>query len=307
MIKQLMISNPQSSIPHPREVTAIIVTYESAGVIARCLESLQAQHVGAIVVDNASTDESAAIAKAHGATLLLNDKNIGFGRAMNQGVRAATTPYCLLINPDATVEEGCIATLLNAAKSHWEAVILAPEIREPDGRIFFHEHSLLNTSLRKEKVGGGACSEESSPPNPPPAGEGMRAVGFVSGACMLIRRDWFLNAGGFDEHIFLFYEDDDLCRRAHDSGKQVLYVPEAKMLHLRGKSVAPSAAHAYSVRYHLAFSRMYISKKYGLKTHAAKLMALSAAKLIFAVCICNKRKIIRHWAYLRGLIAGNKK
>lgn len=291
-------------MPIAISVTAIVVTYESAVVLARCLESLAGEGVKAIVVDNASSDESIHIAREAGAEVIVNTENLGFGCAMNKGVRAAVTEYCLLINPDATVEKNCISTLLAAAHANPNAAIIAPEIREPDGRVFFHETSLLSSSPRRGEARRGALRAESSLlrplPNPPPQGEGIKEVSFVSGACMLIRREWFLNIGGFDEKIFLFYEDDDLCRRAIDAGRDILYVPEAKILHLRGKSVAPSLRHIYTVRYHQAYSRAYVCRKYGIPHPAFRLLLISCLKSMVAIMCMNKKKIARQWGSVRG-------
>jgi GT2 family glycosyltransferase len=272
-------------------LAAIIVSYESAGVLAGCLQSLAAQGVRAVVVDNASSDASAAIAKAQGAKVIVNAQNEGFGRAMNIGVRAATADYCLLINPDTTLDDGCIQVLMDAASQNPDAGILAPRIVEPDGRVFFQPRSLLANFL----------------PNPDAVQnlpEGNCCAPFVSGACMLVRREVFLQMGGFDPNIFLFYEDDDLCRRMSDAGKSIIYVHGAIIRHLRGKSVAPSLKHTYTVRYHLAFSRAYISRKYGLRHLGFWLLLVSFGKLLVALCACNKNKIARQWGSLRGNLAG---
>jgi N-acetylglucosaminyl-diphospho-decaprenol L-rhamnosyltransferase len=93
-------------------VTAIVVAHDSASVLPACLTALAREGVAAIVVDNASTDGSADVAARHGARIIAQARNEGFGRAMNAGVAAAATEFCLLTNPDLTYEPGAVAEAL---------------------------------------------------------------------------------------------------------------------------------------------------------------------------------------------------
>ena len=80
----------------------------------------------------------------------------------------------------------------------------------------------------------------------------------------MMRRAVFLDLGGFDENIFLFYEDDDLCRRVADRGRALIHVHGAEALHGRGRSSAPEPGRVFRSRWHQAWSRAYVSRKYGL-------------------------------------------
>jgi N-acetylglucosaminyl-diphospho-decaprenol L-rhamnosyltransferase len=88
------------------EVAIVIVTFNSAGEIGTCLESALATGAEVVVVDNASTDNSAQEITARGARLISNLTNIGFAAAVNQGVRATSAPFVLLLNADAVIERG---------------------------------------------------------------------------------------------------------------------------------------------------------------------------------------------------------
>jgi GT2 family glycosyltransferase len=94
--------------------------------------------------------------------------------------------------------------------------------------------------------------------------EGDACLPFLSGACLLIRRELFIALGGFDPAIFLFYEDDDLCRRMRDAGHALVHVHGAEARHGRGRSTAPSPRRRFKARWHLAWSEHYIARKYGL-------------------------------------------
>lgn len=232
-------------------ITAIVVSYDSAEVLPACLDALAGESVPAIVVDNASGDDSRAIAAKRGARVIANARNEGYGRANNLGVAAADTPYVLIVNPDLELKPGAAAALLEAAERYPDAGMLAPRIVEPSGRVFLQPRSLLspghlNCSGTMAVPGGDAC------------------LPFLSGACLLVRRELFLALGGFDPAIFLFYEDDDLCRRMRDAGHALVHVHGAEARHGRGKSSAPSPQRRFKARWHLAWSERYIARKYGL-------------------------------------------
>lgn len=232
-------------------ITAIVVSYDSAEVLPACLDALAGESVPAIVVDNASGDDSRAIAAKRGARVIANARNEGYGRANNLGVAAADTPYVLIVNPDLELKPGAAAALLEAAERYPDAGMLAPRIVEPSGRVFLQPRSLLspghlNRSGTMAVPGGDAC------------------LPFLSGACLLVRRELFLALGGFDPAIFLFYEDDDLCRRMRDAGHALVHVHGAEARHGRGKSSAPSPQRRFKARWHLAWSERYIARKYGL-------------------------------------------
>ncbi len=176
-------------------VTAILVTHDSAAVIGAALASLP-PGVPAIVVDNASRDDSAAIAEAAGARVIRSAENLGFGLANNRGIAAADTPYVLFLNPDATLAEGCLESLLAVAERRPEAALLVPTILKANGRASRNGFAHLRSRLR-----------------PLPGDGEARAIAFASGAVVLARREAMAAIGGFDPAIFLYFEDDDLSRR----------------------------------------------------------------------------------------------
>ncbi len=249
-------------------VTAVVVIHDSAHVVPDCLAALAREGVPALVVDNASSDAGPGLAAAGGAAVIRNARNEGFGRAMNIGVAAATTPWCLLTNPDLVYEPGAVARLIEAAERWPDAGLLAPRIVEPDGRVFFQSDSLLAPAPRH------------SPRQPLP--EGDCCAGFLSGASLLVRRDLFLSMGGFDQAIFLFYEDDDLCRRMREAGRALVHVHDAVARHGRGQSTAPKKGNAFRARWHLAWSKAYVSRKWGLPDPARATLLQNAPKALGA-------------------------
>lgn len=279
-------------------LVAVVVAHDSAEALPACLAALAAEHVPAIVVDNASRDRSAEVAEGLGAQVIRNARNEGYGRANTIGVRAALrAARVLILNPDVTLRPGAADALLAAAERWPEAGLFAPRIVEPDGRFFYQPRSLLapylaNPRGRRDPPSGDACAP------------------FLSGACLMVERDLFLSLGGFDEKIFLFYEDDDLCRRIADAGRALVHVHGAEVLHGRGRSSAPERGRAFRNRWHQAWSRAYVARKYGLAEPVLPGLAANALKAALSALILRRAGIERYggsaagaWAALRGRTA----
>lgn len=272
------------------DVTAVVVAFESAGVLPDCLRALSAQGARVIVVDNASGDGSAAIAEALGARVLRRSRNEGYGRANNLGVQSASTDWVLVCNPDIVLADDALNSLARAAERYPDAGLLAPRIMEADGRFFFQPRSLLSPYLHN--ASGGLSLPE-----------GDVCAPFLSGACFMIRRELFLAIGGFDENIFLFYEDDDLCRRIADAGAALVHVHDAVARHGRGKSSAPARGRTFKVRWHQAWSRAYVARKWGLSSQAAGTLLVNAFKASLAALILNRRLVERYAGSAGGALA----
>jgi N-acetylglucosaminyl-diphospho-decaprenol L-rhamnosyltransferase len=246
-------------------IIAIAVVHDSAAVLPSCLAALAREGVEVIVVDNASTDGSAAIAQRAGARVIRNASNQGYGRAMNIGMRAAGEATCLLLNPDLVLAPGSVEALMQARLRYPRAGMLAPRLVEPDGRLFFQPRSMLSFYLRNEA--GVPCLPE-----------GDCCAPFLSGACLLVDRDLVLSLGGFDEEIFLFYEDDDLCRRVTEAGRSLVHVHEAVATHARGASSEKRPGSVFRSRWHMAWSAGYVARKYGLPDPSWRILIVNALK-----------------------------
>lgn len=273
------------------DLVAIVVAHDSADALPACLAALAREGVPAIVVDNASRDGSVAVAEAAGARVVRNARNEGYGRANNIGVRAAEgAAHVLIINPDVELKAGAASALLAAARDWPDAGLLAPRIVEPDGRFFYQPRSLLapyltNPQGRRDLPEGDACAP------------------FLSGACFMVRRDLFLELGGFDEAIFLFYEDDDLCRRVADSGRALVHVHGAVALHGRGRSSAPEPGRVFRSRWHQAWSRAYVSRKYGLPDPSLTTMIVNLPKAALSALVFRRAGFERYGGSVAGAYA----
>jgi GT2 family glycosyltransferase len=165
---------------------------------------------------------------------------VGFAAAANQGVRATSAPYVLLLNPDATLEPNALSALLEALESHPTAGAVGALVRNPDGSVQPTKRAFptLRQSISHGLVGIFR-----------PANRGTRAytladddftaprtVDWVAGPAMAVRREAFENVGGFDEAYFFFVEDVDLCKRLWQRGWEVWFTPGAEVVHVWGGS-----------------------------------------------------------------------
>lgn len=267
------------------DIVAIVVTYNSHGVLRDCLQALRAENIPALVVDNASTDNSREIAAACAARVIANQRNEGYGRANNIGVTAAASQFCLIVNPDVRIDPGLIDAFRRAADRYPDTAIFGPRLVEPDGRIFDRPTSILEPGVTLTNSSG--------------AKDGNEAIN-LSGACLFLRRSVFDELGGFDPNIFLFYEDDDLCFRTRQHGWKLRTVDGAVARHKRGNSTAPSPANTYRIRFHQAWSRQYVLHKHGRRRDAITVLLRSALKYAAAVLTGNTMRKARHSGSLVG-------
>lgn len=212
----------------------MIVTYRSERILANCLSALPAE-MSVIVVDNDSpTSPELLVARRAGPTRFIEmGYNSGFGRAANRGLAATTTPYAILVNPDVEISRPILEKLVELMEENPELAILSPD--------FAHGREAL------------AEIPES------PVLEPQR---MVIGAAMLLRRSAFVGAGFFDERIFLFGEDDDICLSARGRGLGVAMAPELKVLHPGGESTDILPEHSPEKERLKATSYAYVIKKH---------------------------------------------
>ena len=235
----------------PPHVSAILVNYNAGRELALALRSiaddLAEQQWEAVVVDNASSDGSAAVVAdfAPHVRLVRNEENVGFARGVNQGLAVTSGSFVLIMNPDCRLVAGAFIQLRSALEQSDLYAIAGPRILNPDGSVqgsargdpdmftgLFGRTTLLRRLLpalavSKRNVVSGDAEHN---------GHESVTVDWVSGACMLARREALRRVNGFDERYFLYWEDADLCRRLRALGSQVRYVPRATVIHRVGHS-----------------------------------------------------------------------
>jgi N-acetylglucosaminyl-diphospho-decaprenol L-rhamnosyltransferase len=209
-------------------VDVVVVTYESAGELAGCLTALPRQ-ANAVVVDNASRDRSAELARELGALVVRNRRNRGFAAAANQGARLGRGDLVLFLNPDAVIRQPDLQRLVAVLEGDPRLFAVGPRLRRPDGSEQQAWWPFPSAGATWAEALG---LRRLRPPRP----EADGAVPFVVGACMLVRRRRFEALGGFDERFWLYGEEADLCYRAWRRGWRVAPVPDATARHVGGAS-----------------------------------------------------------------------
>lgn len=245
-------------------LSIIIVTYNSRAELEVCLRSLTDTPVGIdreiVVVDNASTDGTPEYLRERwpGVRLIQSDQNTGFARANNTGLRQTFGDLILFLNPDTSVPGGTIETLVSALEADPMTAVAGPRVVDGSGHAelsFGRMISPLAELRQKILVKGSSGGTPVLRPLVERMTRQTRAVDWVSGACLLARRTDVEAVGGFDERYFLYNEDVDLCASIRARGRRILFVAEAEVTHLRGRSgaSAPAATAAAYRRSQIAF------------------------------------------------------
>ncbi|MGD8922544.1 MAG: glycosyltransferase family 2 protein [Candidatus Zixiibacteriota bacterium] len=227
-------------------VSTVIVTYNSQDCLPECLLSLRESvatvphHL--IVVDNDSDIDPGEQVRSvfPDATLIQNRNNEGFARGCNAGAAEAEGDYLLFVNPDVILDADCVAKLIEAAEQSEEPGMLGARLRYPDGtfqpsarnfptvgNLLFSRGSFLTRAIGHAP---GRSDRYTLPDF-----EQTTAVAAVAGTLVLIRRETYLEVGGFDSDFFMFMEDTDLCFRLHSRGYTNFFVPEAGAVHRWGR------------------------------------------------------------------------
>jgi GT2 family glycosyltransferase len=227
--------------------SAILVTFNSSAVIAAALESIPDGNE-VIVVDNASSDTSAEIAEEHGATVVRLKANLGFGTACNRGAAIAKNDRLLFLNPDARLDPGALALLSDGFERYPDAAGFNPRLIEADGSQIFATRTILLP--RPYLVRPGLPTSD-------------RPVIKLTGAALAIRKDAFDGVGGFDENMFLYYEDDELSARLIKAGHVLYYVHDAIVRHSPGKSSPDTPEMSAFRTYHAMRAKRYAMNKHG--------------------------------------------
>jgi hypothetical protein len=275
-------------------VAAVVVSHNTRGLLERCLAELDREGRRVVVVDNASADGSAELVRDRFPTLEVVEcaENRGFGAGANKGIAALESRYVLLLNPDAWPLAGAVERLVSVAERNPRVGVVAPRLLNPDGTpqqsVFGYPTRpalLASWAAFPRLVGAAARSWRRVRRIVERAGSKGRALGeceavigddFPVGAALLIRRDAFDEAGGFDESFFMYSEETDLCRRLRDLGWDVFFCPSATFVHVGAAATSQSKGAMY--REQLRSYLRYIAKHRGA-TQADRARALLAGTL----------------------------
>lgn len=230
------------------QVSIIIITYNTKELIQKSLDELfkikQDLDWEIIFVDNNSKDGTKEYLKEsqnnnNNIKIIFNNQNLGFAKAVNLGVKTAKGDYILLLNSDAFINQEQIKELLGVLELDSKIGIVAPQLLNTDGSIqpsfgnFPSIVTMIFYLLRLDKIfpWGMVVYPNSASWISAFGGMTMRNSDWVSGACILIKKQIFDKVGLFDENYFMGVEDIDFCYRVRLAGYKIMYIPQIKILH----------------------------------------------------------------------------
>ncbi len=218
-----------------------ITSWNTRELLRDCLRSLYADRDSrnweVLVVDNASGDDSAAMVRTcfPQVELMARSENLGFVKGNNLALRRARGRYLLLLNSDTRVEIGALGQLVDFMEANSQVGIAGPKLLNEDGSLQLScgisptlwtetiNKLLLHKLFPFFKLGRWSHGE-------------IRPVGWVTGACLMARRQAVEQAGLLDCGIFMFYEDLEWCMRIGQYGWKIYYLPASRVVHLGGQS-----------------------------------------------------------------------
>ena len=273
-----------------KELTIIIVLYNSTNVIFECLKSLTNFNI--IIVDNGKNDN--LLKKFNNylniKKIIGSKKNLGFGNGVNLAFNHVQTEHFLVLNPDIILDEISINELIKISKENFNCAISAPYIStDNDGYSMFPENGKsIERNLLQLK-----CSETLN--NKKPSGNFCAQV--TKGCVLLINSKHFRDVGMFTKEYFLFWEEIDLCRKFFKKKLSVIISPKALAFHEQGTSSKKTLS-VYLIRiYHSEKSPLYY---YKVKKNSS--MYLLMIKYLFRsisyLCILNFKNSLKNMAKL---------
>ena len=240
----------------PAQVDVFIVNWNTADLLAACLDSLkatqEASQLKVFVVDNGSSDHSVKVVgeRFPSVTVIENDDNVGFARAHNQAFAASSSPYVLLLNSDAEVPSGTVSYCRDLMEEENQIGVVGCAIANPDG-------SPQNSVFRYPSVRGLASTSlmlaqafpDSDVLNYDRYGSALPVelsdVDVVMGSFLMVRRS-DLNGQLLDDGYFMYTEEADLCRRMTGNELRVVFEPAVSITHVKGGSTRSPAQKAWS-------------------------------------------------------------
>lgn len=251
------------------DCSIIIVSWNVADLLKACIQSIYETaanlNLEIIVVDSASSDNTVEMVRQTfpAVKLIAKQENVGFPKGNNIGIEAATGKRLFLLNPDTIVRPEAIQRMIAHLDGHPSVGLIGSQLRFPDGSIQssrrrfpsvwtgFFESTWLEGVAPKRLLNHYYMFDK--------ADDETTLADWVMGASMMVKREVIEQCGGMDAAYFMYSEELDWCRRIHDAGWEIVYYPEALIIHYQGKSSeqASTARHINFNRAKLRYFRKF--------------------------------------------------
>jgi len=306
-------SNVSNSIS-PR-VRVVIVTFNAEEIIADCLNSLKPDFdsglLEVVVADNNSSDQTAnlILQKFAWVELRRTGANLGFGAGNNIGAEGCRSDFLYFFNPDARNRSNSIQRLVSVLDDNRKVGIAGPLVLDEDGKPTLSTYCFitpfqavwialgLQHLIPFNRINGMLEIRKSPPPV-------QVSCDRLLGAAMLIRNDLFITLEGFDNNIFLYSEEEDLCLRCQKEGFEVKFDPSAEVTHLGSKTIVPfSVLGTASASWSLGY---FLKKHYNAITSRVAIfiwVLMLIVKLIVTILFIRNNRHNRLQGYRAAILA----
>ncbi len=250
------------------KIDILYVNYNSSKILLDSISSVldTKDDYGKLIYvwDNNSDDNFRQIKSEFPSIYQYNSKtNVGFAKGINQLLKKSNSPYVVFVNPDTIIPKTFFINLIDFLNNNSEIGVVGPKILNPDGTLqgsarrfpnpmtsLFGRNSPLTKLFPNNSITAKNIITTKAEINKP------TEVDWVSGACMVMRRDVIEAVGGFDERFFLYWEDADLCRRIRRKGHKIIYYPYCEIIHCVGESSNTRPVFA-NYQFHKSCYRLY--------------------------------------------------
>jgi GT2 family glycosyltransferase len=272
-------------------VDVVIPTWRGRDMLASCLEHLGDQADAVIVVDNASGDGTAEMVRERFPAVRLVElpENVGFGRAVNAGVRAGSGGLVVLLNNDVDVEPGFVDAIAAPFGDDAVGMVAGVTLMPGSGLVDAFGIELDSTLAAYNRLRG------------QPIGEEPGVLAGPSGGAAAYRRSAYEQVGGFDEALFAYGEDVDLALRLRAAGWRAAAAADARGVHAGGASVGVASPWQRNLA---GFARGYLLRRYGVLRSRAASRALVFEALVVGWGLVRFRTTVPLRARIRGWRAG---
>lgn len=241
-------------MPDKKKVSVVIVTWNSSDEISGCINSIINNQnksnfeIEIIVIDNNSTDDTKEKLEQikkdlHGYIIMIyNKENLGFTKACNQGIEISTGENILLLNPDTEIVNNAIDKMADKLNSDESIGAIAPKLLNEDGSIqkscrtfpeysdMFFEMTMMSKLFPDSKTFSRWKMNYFDHDTEYKVDQPMAAA-------LMIKKSVLDNIDNFDERYKMFFNDVDICKKIYDSGKNIIFFPEAEVIHIKGVSI----------------------------------------------------------------------
>jgi GT2 family glycosyltransferase len=265
-----------------KDLSIVILNYKVKGLVKQCIRNAKVSTVGLdyeiIVVDNGSCDGIEEMLKDNfpDVKFLQTGKNLGFAAGYNVGMREAQGKYILVLTADVTALNGSLEKMVSFMEANPQVGVAGPKIINPDGSyqiscrsfqtpklILYRRTPLGFLPFAKRELAKHLMHDFDRQTN--------KAVDWVMGACMIVRKEASEKVGLFDERFFFYVEDMDWCRRFWMNDYQVYFIADAEVVHLYEKASDQGLWKFWKIdkmaRWHIASGIKYFAKYLGVKTN----------------------------------------